>query len=141
VDQVVGIVEAMNAARCCRVCLTTEEDVKFHDIEEETYTTIVALFKIKISFEPSNIICKQCERDINTAWIVSNRLQDASEFLDLQSKLKTRKRVRNLKGNPEKAKQSRRARKKEMEPITFECDNCQKTFDNMKSLDDHMKGH
>lgn len=122
--------------RCCRVCLTTEEDERFQQIRDDLANKIFVLFKIRLSIKNLNIICCQCEKDIETSWKVNLRIQDADEYFELQAVQKKQQILQ--KENSAELKSPARPKEKS---VVFECDSCKTSFDNMNLLNDHMQRH
>jgi protein-arginine kinase activator protein McsA len=124
---------------CCRVCLTTEEEgVKFSLVDTITLRKISTIYKFSTPIDQQKtkvplIICKQCEKDVSTAWNLFNRIEDAGDYFYEKQK--------NDAGKSNSGKRNLKRTRDVSSSIIYECDACKIAFKDMKSLNEHMASH
>lgn len=107
---------------CCRFCLTTDENGEFKKVSagaDGVADKVSEIYGINVD---EALICKRCEEDIETAWALNCRINDAEEYLSGKLQPTTEKLTYECR-------------------VIFECDICSESFNDIKSLDSHITDH
>lgn len=108
--------------KCCRLCITTDEDNAFEPLSAEILKAVADL-NITIADTTTGVICAKCKADVEAARKVCNRILDASEYFKIQQA------TQKIEPVPKTSK------------IVYECDACSATFKNIESLEAHIAAH
>ena len=109
---------------CCRFCLTSDIDHIFKSVQpkDAIANQVNLVFGIKITGH--FLICQRCDSEIVSSFVTYNRIKDADEYIRL---------------NQLESKQNDEIGKRVA--VIYECDVCEKSFSDKKSLELHIPHH